>query len=166
MLPAGVAVPDNTTTLLLPQPEAAVWLPTTDNAGVAMLEVMFTVAAVVDVQPLLVLVTDNEYTPADVTLTLALLADPDMAPPLHVYVTPEPGPPLMVTVGVLQVITGVVLIDAVGFTVCVLTAIALLLVQPLVVLVTFNVYVPGPLPLALALFAPLLIELPAGATQV
>ena len=79
-----MAVADNTTTLLLPQPEAAVWLPMGDRVGVAKLEVIFTVAGVMDVQPLLLLVTAREYTPVAFTFTAELVAVPTTEGPLQV----------------------------------------------------------------------------------
>ena len=137
MLPPGLDVPASAT-LVAPQTKFAVWLAAL-SVGATKFDVIFTVAADVDVQPLLVLVTDNEYTEAALTFTLLLLAEPTMVPPLQVYVVAPPGPPVIFTVGVVHVITGVVFITAVGFTVLVFTAMALLLVQPLVVLVTLIV---------------------------
>ena len=80
MLPAGVAVPDKTTTLLEPQPCAAVCVAAL-RVGVIIFEVTFTVAAAADVQPLLVLVAASEYTPGLVTDTAAFVADPAIPGP-------------------------------------------------------------------------------------
>lgn len=161
-----MAVADNTTILLVPQPEAAVWLPRADMAGVARLELMLTVAGVVDVQPLLLLVTANEYTPVAFTPALAVLVPLTTDGPLQVYVTPDAGPPFIITVALLHVITGVLLINATGCNVWVTAVVTAELVHELTVLVINKVYVPPPFALALAVLPPDAIDEPAGATQV
>ena len=51
------------------------------------------------------------------TFAFGVFVPPTTDTPDQVYVTPVAGDPLIVTVGFKQVITGVVLITAVGFTV-------------------------------------------------
>jgi hypothetical protein len=113
-LDAGLDVPVNDT-LLAPQIRVAVC----DAAvivGVERSEVIATVVGV-DVHPLLVLVTDKLYVPLVLALTAALVADPAIPGPDHEYVTLLKGPPLIVTCGLVQVIVGLLLINATGLVV-------------------------------------------------
>ena len=68
--------------------------------------------------------------------TLALLADPEIALPDHVYVTPVAGKPLTVTNVFVHVIVGVFTIAAVGLVVCVGTTSVVELLHALAGLVT------------------------------